>query len=206
MRFGGSKTPLRLRVARTILYCQAAILALIAVFALEILVLGDAGTGFPLSGLVDQQTLTSSGATAFALTLLGVAVVLVVVEQQVAARGARARLVLVAAEVAISACLIGWVSSSVGTWLFGPACGAAVLILHYWPELHAYFFAADAVTPAPAAPLSPAPAWTPGGAEPTAGAGPVASGTPAPDTQPPAAAWPPTTSGPNSDAAARPHL
>ena len=179
MRFGGSQLPMRLRVARTILYCQAAIVVLIAAFALEILVIGGPGTGFPLSGVVDKQTLTGSGATALALTLIAIAVILVIVEQQVSSRGAGARMVLVAAEIAFGVYLIGWLANSLGTWIFGPACGAAVLILHYWPELHSYFFAADAATPAPDVPLSPAPSGTLGGGEPPASA------------EPPAAPWPP---------------
>jgi hypothetical protein len=148
MRFGGSKLPMRLRVARTILYCQAAIAVLLGAFALEVLVIGGEGTGLPLTGVVDRQTLTGSGVTAFAVVLIAVAIVLVVVEQQVAARGAGARLVLAVAELAFAVYLIGFVSTSVGTWLFGPVLGVAVLILHYWPELHSYFYASDQTTPA----------------------------------------------------------
>ncbi len=175
MRFGGSQIPLRLRVARTIIYCQAAIMFLIAAFDLEILVIGGAGTGFPLSGVVDQQTLTGNGATALALTLIVVAIALVVLEQQVTSRGGRARLVLVAAEVAFAGYLLGWVANAVGTWLFGPACGVAVLTLHYWPELHSYFFATDAVTPAPAALPPPVGSTPPASTESPASIGSPAS-------------------------------
>jgi hypothetical protein len=178
MHFGGRQLLLRLRVARTILYCQAAVMILIAAFALEILVIGGAGTGFPLSGVVDKQTLTGSGVTALALALIGIGFVLIVIEQQVTSRGARARLMLVAAEIAFAVYLIGWVANSVGTWLFGPACGAAVLILHYWPELHSYFFAADAVAPVPDPAPSPATPGTDGGSEPPVGVEPPSSDAP----------------------------
>jgi uncharacterized membrane protein YjgN (DUF898 family) len=70
MRFGGSQIPIRLRVARTILYCQAAIMVLIAILALEVLIIGGASTGISLTGVVDKQALTGSGVTALALVLV----------------------------------------------------------------------------------------------------------------------------------------
>src|ERR1035441_10168466 len=163
MRFGGNQLPMRLRVARTILYCQAAIMVLIAALALEVLIIGGANTGVSLTGVVDKQALTGSGVTALAL-------VLVVVEQQVTARGAGARPLLAVAEVALAVYLIGFVTNSVETWVFGPACGVAILIPHYWPELHSYFFASDSVTPASAVSVPPAPAALPDLAGPPVGA------------------------------------
>ncbi len=183
MRFGGSQLPIRLRVARTILYCQAAIMVLIAALALEVLIIGGASTGVSLTGVVDKQALTGSGVTALALVLLVIGIVLVVVEQQVAARGASARRLLAVAEVALAVYLIGFVTNSVETWVFGPACGAAILILHYWPELHSYFFASDSATLASAVSVPPAPAALPDLAGPPA-----------------------VTAEPNSDASARPNL
>ena len=206
MRFGGSQLPLRLRVARTILYCQAAVMVLIAAFALEILVIGGAGTGLPLTGVVDKQMLIGSGVTALALTLIGVAVVLVIVEQQVTARGAGARPVLAVAEVGLAIYLIAWVSNSVGTWIFGPACGMAVLILHYWPELHSYFFAADAVTPAPGAALTPAAPETAADSEPAASTESPASAESPAGTASPGTTEPRLGIEPDSDATARPPL
>jgi hypothetical protein len=183
MRFGGSQLPIRLRVARTILYCQAAIMVLIAALALEVLIIGGASTGVSLTGVVDKQALTGSGVTALALVLLVIGIVLVVVEQQVAARGASARRLLAVAEVALAVYLIGFVTNSVETWVFGPACGAAILILHYWPELHSYFFASDSATPASAVSVPPAPAALPD-----------------------LASSPSAAAEPNSDATARPNL
>jgi hypothetical protein len=159
MRFGGNQLPMRLRVARTILYCQAAIMVLIAALALEVLIIGGASTGISLTGLVDKQTLTGSGVTALALVAIGI--VLVVVEQQVTARGASARPLLAVVEVALAVYLIGFMTNSVETWVFGPAAGAAILLLHYWPKLHAYFFASDPTTPATAVPVAPAGAAEP---------------------------------------------
>jgi hypothetical protein len=152
MRFGGSRLPMRLRVARTILYCQAAIMVLIAALALEVLIIGGASTGISLTGLVDKQSLTGSGVTVLALLLVVIGIALVVVEQQVTARGAGARPLLAVAEIALAVYLIGFMTNSVETWVFGPAAGAAVLLLHYWPELHAYFFASGSATPASADP------------------------------------------------------
>jgi hypothetical protein len=174
---------MRLRVARTILYCQAAIMVLIAALALEVLIIGGASTGVSLTGVVDKQALTGSGVTALALVLLVIGIVLVVVEQQVAARGASARPLLAVAEVALAVYLIGFVTNSVETWVFGPACGAAILILHYWPELHSYFFASDSATPASAVSVPPAPAALPD-----------------------LASSPSAAAEPNSDATARPNL
>jgi hypothetical protein len=170
MRFGGNQLPMRLRVARTILYCQAAIMVLIAALALEVLIIGGANTGVSLTGVVDKQALTGSGVTALALVLVAVGIVLVVVEQQVTARGAGARPLLAVAEVALAVYLIGFVTNSVETWVFGPACGVAILIPHYWPELHSYFFASDSVTPASAVSVPPAPAALPDLAGPPVGA------------------------------------
>jgi hypothetical protein len=169
MRFGGSRLPMRLRVARTILYCQAAVMVLMAALAFEVTIIGGADTG-QLTGVVDKQPLTGSGMTAVAVLLVVIAMVLVVVEQQVTARGAGARLVLAAAEVALAVYLIGFVADSVGTWVFGPACGAAILILHYWPELHSYFFASESATLATAIPVPLAPAALPDLADLPAGA------------------------------------
>jgi hypothetical protein len=152
MRFGGSRLPMRLRVARTILYCQAAIMVLIAALALEVLIIGGASTGISLTGLVDKQSLTGSGVTVLALLLVVIGIALVVVEQQVTARGAGARPLLAVAEIALAVYLIGFMTNSVETWVFGPAAGAAVLLLHYWPELHAYFFGSGSATPASADP------------------------------------------------------
>jgi hypothetical protein len=89
---------------------------------------------------------------------LAVAACLVVAEQQAGLHGGNVRLLLAGAELAVSVYLIGFLANSVGAWLFGPACTVAVLTLHYWPELKAYFFAPDAATPAPASPEQPVPA------------------------------------------------
>jgi len=164
MRFGGSQIPMRLRVARTIVYCQAAIMVLIAVLALEVLIIGGsngANTGVTLTGVVDKQALSGSGVTALALALVVIGIVLVVVEHQVAARGTGARPVLAVAEVALAVYLIGFMTNSVETWVFGPAAGAAILLLHYWPELHGYFYASDPPAPATAIPVAPPPAALP---------------------------------------------
>ena len=161
MRFGGSQIPMRLRVARTIVYCQAAIMVLIAALALEVLIIGGASTGISLTGLVDKQALSGSGVTALALALVVIGIVLVVVEHQVAVRGTGARPVLAVAEVALAVYLIGFMTNSVETWVFGPAAGAAILLLHYWPELHGYFYASDPPAPATAIPVAPPPAALP---------------------------------------------
>jgi hypothetical protein len=87
-----------------------------------------------------------------ALLLVVIGIALVVVEQQVTARGAGARPLLAVAEIALAVYLIGFMTNSVETWVFGPAAGAAVLLLHYWPELHAYFFGSGSATPASADP------------------------------------------------------
>jgi hypothetical protein len=195
MRFGGSQIPIRLRVARTILYCQAAIMVLIAILALEVLIIGGTSTGISLTGVVDKQALTGSGVTALALVLIVVGIVLVVVEQQVVARGASARPLLVVAEVALAVYLIGFVTNSVETWVFGPAAGAAVLLLHYWPELHAYFFASDSTAPATAIPVGPAPAAPPDAPTPPVSADPPVN-----------ADLPAGAAEPNSDVTARPTL
>ncbi len=158
-------------------------MVLIAALALEVLIIGGASTGVSLTGVVDKQALTGSGVTALALVLLVIGIVLVVVEQQVAARGASARPLLAVAEVALAVYLIGFVTNSVETWVFGPACGAAILILHYWPELHSYFFASDSATPASAVSVPPAPAALPD-----------------------LASSPSAAAEPNSDATARPNL
>ena len=195
MRFGGSQIPIRLRVARTILYCQAAIMVLIAILALEVLIIGGASTGISLTGVVDKQALTGSGVTALALVLVVIGIVLVVVEQQVVARGASARPLLAVAEVALAVYLIGFVTNSVETWVFGPAAGAAILLLHYWPELHAYFFASDSTAPATAIPVGPAPA------------APTDAPTPPVSADPPVNAdLPGGAAEPNSDVTARPTL
>lgn len=195
MRFGGSQIPIRLRVARTILYCQAAIMVLIAILALEVLIIGGTSTGISLTGVVDKQALTGSGVTALALVLVVIGIVLVVVEQQVVARGASARPLLAVAEVALAVYLIGFVTNSVETWVFGPAAGAAVLLLHYWPELHAYFFASDSTAPATAIPVGPAPAAPPDAPTPPVSADPPVN-----------ADLPAGAAEPNSDVAARPTL
>jgi hypothetical protein len=195
MRFGGSQIPIRLRVARTILYCQAVIMVLIAILALEVLIIGGTSTGISLTGLVDKQALTGSGVTALALVLVVIGIVLVVVEQQVVARGASARPLLAVAEVALAVYLIGFVTNSVETWVFGPAAGAAVLLLHYWPELHAYFFASDSTAPATAIPVGPAPAAPPDAPTPPVSADPPVN-----------ADLPAGAAEPNSDVAARPTL
>ena len=195
MRFGGSQIPIRLRVARTILYCQAVIMVLIAILALEVLIIGGTSTGISLTGLVDKQALTGSGVTALALVLVVIGIVLVVVEQQVVARGASARPLLAVAEVALAVYLIGFVTNSVETWVFGPAAGAAVLLLHYWPELHAYFFASDSTAPATAIPVGPAPAAPPDAPTPPVSADPPVN-----------ADLPGGAAEPNSDVTARPTL
>ena len=195
MRFGGSQLPIRLRVARTILYCQAVIMVLIAILALEVLIIGGTSTGISLTGLVDKQALTGSGVTALALVLVVIGIVLVVVEQQVVARGASARPLLAVAEVALAVYLIGFVTNSVETWVFGPAAGAAVLLLHYWPELHAYFFASDSTAPATAIPVGPAPAAPPDAPTPPVSADPPVN-----------ADLPAGAAEPNSDVTARPTL
>ena len=195
MRFGGSQIPIRLRVARTILYCQAVIMVLIAILALEVLIIGGTSTGISLTGLVDKQALTGSGVTALALVLVVIGIVLVVVEQQVVARGASARPLLAVAEVALAVYLIGFVTNSVETWVFGPAAGAAVLLLHYWPELHAYFFASDSTAPATAIPVGPAPAAPPDAPPPPVSADPPVN-----------ADLPAGAAEPNSDVTARPTL
>jgi hypothetical protein len=111
------------------------------------------------------------------------------------ARGASARPLLAVAEVALAVYLIGFVTNSVETWVFGPAAGAAVLLLHYWPELHAYFFASDSTAPATAIPVGPAPAAPPDAPTPPVSADPPVN-----------ADLPAGAAEPNSDVAARPTL
>jgi hypothetical protein len=158
MRFGSRQLPVGLRVARSIAYCQAAIVVLIAAFALEVVVLGGTGTGFPLGGLLASTTVTGSGVMTLTVVCLAVAACLAVAEQQAGLHGGNVRLVLAGAELAVSVYLVGFLANSVGAWIFGPACAVAVLTLHYWPELKAYFFAPDAATPVPASPEQPVPA------------------------------------------------
>jgi hypothetical protein len=189
MRFGGSQIPTRLRVARTIVYCQAVIMVLIAILALEVVVIGGTQTGVTLTGVVHRQVLTGSGISTFAFALVVIGIVLVVVEQQVRARGPGARPLIAAAEVALAVYLIGFMTSSVETWVFGPAAGVAILVLHYWPELHGYFYASDQPAPATALPAPPAPAALPDPPGPRVSAGPPSGAVE-----------------PNSDANARPNL
>jgi hypothetical protein len=160
MGFGTRQLPIRLRAARTIVYCQAAILVLTAVFALGIVMMGGQGAGFTLSGLAFRTSITGGGVATFALVYLAVASAVVVVEHQVAVRGDTARLALVAVEVALSVYLIGFVDAAPGGWIFGPAAGAAVLALHYWPELRLGSPATHSLTPAAPSPERHAPAGT----------------------------------------------
>jgi hypothetical protein len=162
MRFGTRQLPVRLRVARTIVYCQAALVILIALFALEILILGGTGTGFPLSGIFADTTVTGNGMTILAILYFAVAVALVAVEQRAATRGGTDRLTLVGTEIALAVYLIGFAANSPGAWICAPAAGIAILVLHYWPELTSYFLVSDAGTPAPASPEQPAPITDPG--------------------------------------------
>ncbi|MGD1053366.1 MAG: hypothetical protein ABR950_06005 [Candidatus Dormibacteria bacterium] len=176
MRFGGNQLPLRIRVARTILYCQATVLMLIAVFTFAIVTTGGTGSGLRISGIADEQTLTGSEISTLAVALIAIGVVLVVVEQQVRKRGGDARLVLAGVELVSSVGLITFVSDSAGMWLFCPVFGIAVVILHYWPELHSYFYASETAAAPPVIAAPPAPVSRPDPGDPPSPADPPGGG------------------------------
>jgi len=199
MRFGKRQLGARLVIARLLTYCQAAALALVALNLLEVLLIGGAGSGLSFRGLLATTAINGSGAVVSALAFVVVALVLIAVEQRAAGGGA-ARRTLAAAELAFALCFVAFVANAAGGWVIGPAAALAVVGLHCWPELRAYFFADESVgtagdgdapqaaIPAPAsaagvswgiaaappaapdAPLSPQPAY-PGPALPAAGAG-----------------------------------
>jgi hypothetical protein len=149
MSFGTRQLAVRLRAARAIVYCQAAILVLTAVFAYGVAAISGQ-TSFTLSGLASHASISGSGVLSFSLVLLVVAAVLVAVERYAAAHGGGAQVALVVAEVAICVYLVVFVDAAPGGWAFGPAAGAAVLLLHLWPQLTSHL-ASRAGAPAPAA-------------------------------------------------------
>ena len=155
MRFGTRKLPGRLRAARTIVYCQAAAVAMIAAFMLEFLAINGSESGFPLAGILTNRIVTGTGVLVFALAHLVAAIVLVVVEQRASVGDATARGWLIAAEVAISLYLVGFVATTAGAWLFGPTAAAAILVLHEWPALRAYFTASEGAALAAVGPDHP---------------------------------------------------
>jgi len=156
MGFGTRNLPVRLRAARTIVYCQAALVLLSAAFAVEAQIIAGSNSGFGLSGLLVSTELTGTGVTVVLLADIVVACALVVADQRAARRGGIARYGVDIAEAVLTVYLVGFVGATLGAWIFGPLAGAAVLLLHHWPELHAYFFAADASPAALAAAEPPA--------------------------------------------------
>jgi len=147
MGFGTRTLPARLRAARTIVYCQAAVVFLSAAFAVEAQIIAGSNSGFGLSGLLVNVKLSGTGVTVILLADIAVAGALVIADQRAAVRRGSARYGLDAAEAVLTVYLLGFVGVTLGAWIFGPLAGAAALLLHHWPELHSYFFAADA-TPA----------------------------------------------------------
>jgi hypothetical protein len=150
MDFGTRQLSGYLRVVRVIVYCQAAIMVLTAIFAFGLMAMGGSA-GFTLTGIVSHTTVSGGAVTTFAFVYLVVAVALVAVEREAARRGGGARLVLVAAEVALAVYLIGFVDAAPGGWIFGPVAGAAVFLLEYWPQLRSRSPMRGSATPAPAA-------------------------------------------------------
>jgi hypothetical protein len=157
MRFGKRQLPMRLRVARTIAYCQAAVLVLMAIFGLEVVGLGGSTDGVSLNGLMASPTLSGGGVMTYALVLFVAAVIVIAVEQQAGTHPASYRLALVGVELILSAYLILVVDNRYGSWIVGPACGVAVIALHYWPELRGHLHAPGAAEAAPASPEQTAP-------------------------------------------------
>ena len=147
MRFGTARQlPGRLRAARTIVYCQAAVVAMVAAFMLEFMVINGPDSGFPLAGIFTSTTVTGTGLLVLALAHVIAAMLLVLVEQRASVGDAKARGWLIAAEVAIAVYLIGFVATTGGSWIFGPAAAMAILALHEWPALRRYFSASDGGT------------------------------------------------------------
>ena len=130
MRFGGRDLPMRLRVARVIVYCQALLLGLIAVFTIETLMMGS-GAGIRFQGIVSSQTLTGGAVTSVIVIQLAAAFALVVLNHA-AERGGGMRWAFTAAEVFVGAYLVGFVSDTSSTWVLGPVVCAAVIALHHW--------------------------------------------------------------------------
>jgi hypothetical protein len=130
MRFGGRQLPMRLRVARVIVYCQALLLGLIAVFTIETLMMGS-GAGIRFQGVFASQTLTGSAVTSVIIIQLVAAMVLVVLNHA-AEHGGGFRWAMTAVEVAVGAYLVGFISDTASTWVLGPVVCAAVIVLHHW--------------------------------------------------------------------------
>ena len=142
MRFGKQHLSTRLVIARVVLYCQAAALALVALNLFEILLIGGTDSGLSFRGALTSTPISGNGAIVSAFAFVVVAVVLIVVEQR-AATGGGARHTLAAAEIIFAVCFVGFVASATGGWIFGPAAALVVVVLHYLPDLRAYFFADD---------------------------------------------------------------
>ena len=147
MRFGKQHLSTRLVIARVVVYCQAAALALVAINLLEVLLIGGTGSGLSFRGVFTSIPISGNGAMVSALAFLVVALVLIFVEQR-AAGGGGARQTLAVVEIAFAVCFVGFVANAAGGWLFGVVAALAVVGLHYWLELKAYFFADDAPAPA----------------------------------------------------------
>jgi hypothetical protein len=153
MAFGTHHLAGRLVAARTIAYFQGAILAYVGLNVLAIDLIGGSGSSSQFSGMVSRSTVTGKGALGFALVFFVIAVVVILTEGRAATHLGDARVVLAVVETALAVYMIGFVSDGVGGWLFGPACAVAVLVLHYVPELRAYFFADDTTTATPPPPV-----------------------------------------------------
>ncbi len=131
MRFGGRQLPMRLRVARAIVYCQALLLGFIAIFTLETLMLGS-NNGIRFAGLVANQIL-SGNAVSGVIAVQVVAAFALVILNHAAERGGAFRWAMTAVEVAVGLWLVGFISDTPSTWVLGPVVCAAVIALHHWP-------------------------------------------------------------------------
>jgi hypothetical protein len=131
MRFGGPELAMRLRVARVIVYCQALLLGLIAVFTIETLMMGS-GAGIRFQGIFTSQTLTGNAATLVIVVQVVAAIVLIAVNQA-AEHSTGFRWLLTAAETVVGVYLVVFISDTVSTWVLGPVVCAIVIALHHWP-------------------------------------------------------------------------
>jgi hypothetical protein len=198
MRFGKQRLSARLVTSRVVVYCQAAVLALVAITLLEILLVGGSSSGLSFPGVFTNTPVSGNGALIAAVGFIALAVALIAVEQQGAAGGG-ARRTLAVTEVAFAVCFVGFVANDPGGWLFGPAAALVIVGLHYWPELKAYFFADDVAAkagdgggPANATGVTASPAPVPPGVAATVPESTVATPFPTP-TPPFAAPVPPFT-------------
>lgn len=136
MRFGGQRPPGRLLVARSLVYLEAGVLLIWDAWSL-LFTLSGGGTqaGLSLSGLVDRQELSGAGLLMVAVLQLLIAGALVYLDREASAAPLAHRRTMSAVQVAYAAYMVGFLSSAVGDWIFGPLLAAAVIALHWWPEL-----------------------------------------------------------------------